>query len=148
MTDIANPDNQKPPRRTPSLISLLEERGDVAAEWSANGARKESLTAPLTELGRHRVEGVRSGPDGTVKKWPPMDIDLVSLPVLEDLLKELGYQKYEKLLWHDLNVPDLEFGLHELKGDAGINEMRGAVVMHIGVKEFHIYVQHAVDTDG
>ncbi|MED6225863.1 hypothetical protein PIB30_097766 [Stylosanthes scabra] len=90
--------------------------------------------------------GVLSYVDGSVKRWPPLDIDLVSLPVLEDLLKELGYEKYEKLLWHDLSFPDLEFGLHELKGDVGINEMRGAVVMHMGDKEFHIYIEHVVDT--
>ncbi|MED6168855.1 hypothetical protein PIB30_015473 [Stylosanthes scabra] len=75
-----------------------------------------------------------------------MDIDLVCLPDLEQLLEDLWFQKYEKLLWHDLSVPDLDDGLHELKGDAGINEMRGATLNYNGPKEFHIYVVHVVDT--
>ncbi|MED6126395.1 hypothetical protein PIB30_077950 [Stylosanthes scabra] len=42
--------------------SAFEKVGDVAAEWRANGATKESLTVPLTEVGRHHEQGVRSGP--------------------------------------------------------------------------------------
>ncbi|MED6157645.1 hypothetical protein PIB30_025082 [Stylosanthes scabra] len=90
---------------------------------------EEDMYVPMFHYGGRfgrDTYGVLSYVDGSVKRWPPLDIDLVSLPVLEDLLKELGYEKYEKLLWHDLSFPDLEFGLHELKGDAGINEMRGA----------------------
>ncbi|MED6181902.1 hypothetical protein PIB30_023744 [Stylosanthes scabra] len=60
------------------------------------------------------------------------------------MVEEVGFVKYEKLLWHDLSDLDLGTGLHELKGDAEINVMRGAVVMHIGPKEFHIYVEHVV----
>ncbi|MED6187669.1 hypothetical protein PIB30_078578 [Stylosanthes scabra] len=48
--------------------SFWKKVGDVAAEWRANGARKESLTAPLTEVGRHREQGVRSGPDVQMEK--------------------------------------------------------------------------------
>ncbi|MED6201053.1 hypothetical protein PIB30_091281 [Stylosanthes scabra] len=64
------------------------------------------------------TNGVLSYVDGSVKRWMPMDIDLVCFADLEELLKELGYQKYEKMLWHDLNDPLLETGLHEIKGDA------------------------------
>ncbi|MED6216082.1 hypothetical protein PIB30_004107 [Stylosanthes scabra] len=84
--------------------------------------------------------------DGCVKRWDPVDIDLVCLPDLEQLLGDLGFRKYEKLLWRDLSVPDLEVVLHKLKSDAGINEMRGAIVNYNGPKEFHIYVVHVVDT--
>ncbi|MED6145665.1 hypothetical protein PIB30_027382 [Stylosanthes scabra] len=74
-----------------------------------------------------------------------MDIDLVCFYDLKELIKIVGYEKYKKMLWHDTTDPDLGTGLHEIKGDTEINEMRGCVVMQMGPKEFHIYVEHVVD---
>ncbi|MED6118772.1 hypothetical protein PIB30_005911 [Stylosanthes scabra] len=83
--------------------------------------------------------------DDSVKRWNPVDIDLVCMYDLEDLVKEAGYQKFNKLLWHDISDPILDTGLHEIKKDADINAMKGATVMHMGPKEFHIYVEHIAE---
>ncbi|MED6227597.1 hypothetical protein PIB30_115274, partial [Stylosanthes scabra] len=74
-----------------------------------------------------------------------MDIDLVCFFDLEELVKEVGFEKYNKLLWHDIGDPNLDTGLQEMVGDSDINAMRGAAVMHMGPKEFHIYVEHIVE---
>ncbi|MED6201263.1 hypothetical protein PIB30_093163 [Stylosanthes scabra] len=54
-----------------------------------------------------------------------MDINLVCFYDLEEFVKEVGYEKWEKLLWHDLSDLHLDTDLHEIKGDAKVNAMRG-----------------------
>ncbi|MED6149501.1 hypothetical protein PIB30_063189 [Stylosanthes scabra] len=67
-------------------------------------------------------DGVLSYLDGNVKRFRPMDIDLLLLSDLEGFVKEVGFGKWEKLLWHDLADPKLDTGLHEIKDDADLNE--------------------------
>ncbi|MED6108654.1 hypothetical protein PIB30_026064 [Stylosanthes scabra] len=74
-----------------------------------------------------------------------MDIDLVCFYDLGELVTKAGYKKYNKLLWHDISDPDLDTSLHDIIGDADINAMKGGVVMQMGPKEFHIYVEHIVE---
>ncbi|MED6144275.1 hypothetical protein PIB30_014135 [Stylosanthes scabra] len=108
----------------------------------------EDMYVPVFHHGGRfeEVDGVLCYLDGSVKRWQAMDIDLVCFFDLKDFLNELGYKKYKKLLWHDTRDPDLNTSLHHIKGDAEINELRGVVVRNMGPKEFHIYVEHVVDT--
>ncbi|MED6163848.1 hypothetical protein PIB30_083980 [Stylosanthes scabra] len=109
---------------------------------------EEDMYVPVLHYGGRfdrSSDGVLSYLDGSVKRWKPMDIDLVCFYDLEEFVNEVGFQKWEKLLWHDLSDPNLDTSLHEIKGDADLNAMRGATVMNMGPKEFHVYVQHIVE---
>ncbi|XP_020963561.1 uncharacterized protein LOC110265115 [Arachis ipaensis] len=68
--------------------------------------------------------GYMSYVDGKVKRFPPMDLDYVNFFDLVVLFKELGYVEYKEMYWYDILASDMEAGLHPIKGDHEINEMR------------------------
>ncbi|QHO52270.1 uncharacterized protein DS421_2g38000 [Arachis hypogaea] len=80
---------------------------------------------------------------GKVKKWPPLHIDLVNFD-FETLLKELGYTEYKTIFWFDSMAPDLESGLHVIRGDVEINDMRNNKIKNNGTNEIYIYFDHPV----
>ncbi|MED6176435.1 hypothetical protein PIB30_088203 [Stylosanthes scabra] len=100
---------------------------------------EEDMYVPVLHYGGRfdrSSDGVLSYLDGSVKRWMPMDIDLVCFFDLEEFVKEVGFQKWEKLLWHDLSDPNLDTGLHEIKYDADVNAMRGAAVINMALRNF------------
>ncbi|XP_025611182.1 uncharacterized protein [Arachis hypogaea] len=82
---------------------------------------------------------------GKVEKFPEMDLDFVNFGDLVTLFKGLGYATYRAVYWYDPTSNDLESGLHILRGDAGINEMRENKLRNSNINEFYIYFDHAVD---
>ncbi|XP_020962993.1 uncharacterized protein LOC110264862 [Arachis ipaensis] len=92
------------------------------------------------------------GPSGTleyiggkVEKFSEMDLDFVNFGDLVTLFKGLGYATYRVVYWYDPTSNDLESGLHILRGDAGINEMRENKLRNSNINEFYIYFDHPVD---
>ncbi|QHO38999.1 uncharacterized protein DS421_4g125240 [Arachis hypogaea] len=61
--------------------------------------------------------------NGNVKRFPPMDLDLVNLFDLKKMFEELGYQKYKKMYWYDPRAPSMEASLHPIYRDKKIREM-------------------------
>ncbi|XP_057720001.1 uncharacterized protein LOC130934451 [Arachis stenosperma] len=82
---------------------------------------------------------------GKVEKFPEMNLDFVNFGDLVTLFKGLGYATYMAVYWYDPTSNDLESGLHILRGDAGINEMRENKLRNSNINEFYIYFDHAVD---
>ncbi|MED6126362.1 hypothetical protein PIB30_077654 [Stylosanthes scabra] len=108
----------------------------------------EDIYVPVLHYGGRfdrSSDGILSYLDGNVKRFRPMDIDLLLLSDLEGFVKEVGFGKWEKLLWHDLADPNLDTGLNEIKDDADLNALRGVAVLDMRPKEFHVYVQHIVE---
>ncbi|XP_072057427.1 uncharacterized protein [Arachis hypogaea] len=77
--------------------------------------------------------------NGQVEKFPPMDLDFVNFGDLVTMFKGLGYQSYKEAYWYDPKGKDMEPGLHVLKGDAGINQMRQAKLRNKDTEEFYIF---------
>ncbi|RYR00335.1 hypothetical protein Ahy_B07g088465 [Arachis hypogaea] len=82
---------------------------------------------------------------GKVEKFPKMDLDFVNFRDLVTLFKGLGYASYRTVYWFDPTSSDLEGGLHILRGDAGINELRENKMKNSTTDEFYIYFDHPVD---
>nr|XP_025662559.1 uncharacterized protein LOC112758174 [Arachis hypogaea] len=82
---------------------------------------------------------------GKVEKFPKMDLDFVNFGDLVTLFKGLGYASYRTVYWFDPTSSDLEGGLHILRGDAGINELRENKMKNSTTDEFYIYFDHQVD---
>ncbi|QHO33737.1 uncharacterized protein DS421_9g260850 [Arachis hypogaea] len=61
--------------------------------------------------------------NGNVKKFPPLDLDLVNYFDLKKIFEELGYHAYKKMYWYDPTTPSYEAGLHPIYGDKKIREM-------------------------
>ncbi|XP_025624031.1 uncharacterized protein [Arachis hypogaea] len=80
-----------------------------------------------------------------VEIFSKMDLDFVNFGDLVTLFKGLGYALYMAVYWHDLTSSDIESGLHILRGDAGINEMRENKLRNSTTDEFYIYFDHPVD---
>ncbi|XP_072085035.1 uncharacterized protein [Arachis hypogaea] len=89
--------------------------------------------------------GYMSYVDGKVKRFPPMDLDYVNFFDLVVLFKELGYVEYKEMYWYDILASDMEAGLHPIKGDHEINEMRENKLKNRNSEEFYIYFDHPVD---
>ncbi|RYR68309.1 hypothetical protein Ahy_A03g014805 [Arachis hypogaea] len=74
-----------------------------------------------------------------------MDLDFVNFGDLVTLFKGLGYASYRAVYWFDPTSSDLKAGLHILRGDAGINELRENKMKNSTTDEFYIYFDHPVD---
>ncbi|MED6211459.1 hypothetical protein PIB30_073820 [Stylosanthes scabra] len=61
--------------------------------------------------------------NGLVERFEEMDLDFVNFGDMVKLFEDLRYTKYKAVYWLDKNAPELETGLNELEGDAGIREM-------------------------
>ncbi|QHO31490.1 uncharacterized protein DS421_8g241950 [Arachis hypogaea] len=61
--------------------------------------------------------------NGNVKRFPPLDLDLVNYFDLKKMFEELGYHAYKKMYWYDPTAPSYEAGLHPIYGDKKIREM-------------------------
>ncbi|XP_025649566.1 uncharacterized protein [Arachis hypogaea] len=61
--------------------------------------------------------------NGNVKRFPPLDLDLVNYFDLKKMFEELGYHAYKKMYWYDPTAPSYEAGLHPIYGDKEIREM-------------------------
>ncbi|MED6154654.1 hypothetical protein PIB30_114664, partial [Stylosanthes scabra] len=61
--------------------------------------------------------------NGLVERFEEMDLDFVNFGDMVKLFEDLRYTKYKTVYWLDKNAPELETGLNELEGDAGIRDM-------------------------
>ncbi|RYR25463.1 hypothetical protein Ahy_B02g059238 [Arachis hypogaea] len=91
-------------------------------------------------------------PSGTLEyigrkfeNFPKIDLVFMNFGDLVTLFKGLGYASYRTVYWFDPTSSDLEAGLHILRGDAGINELRENKMKNSTTDEFYIYFDHSVD---
>ncbi|MED6144233.1 hypothetical protein PIB30_013840 [Stylosanthes scabra] len=103
------------------------------------------------------VNGVLKYSDGEVHSFEALDVDLLSIPVLEDMAKSLGFPSYTEMYWKLPNPANLEFGLRKIKKDSDIIQLRNTLVENHCCVDFEIYFEHpvsipmmadGVDTDG
>ncbi|RYQ92510.1 hypothetical protein Ahy_B09g098740 [Arachis hypogaea] len=123
----------------------LESAFSILDDWHSDMDELEVI--PVFHHGgifKRNAQGKLEYVDGKVKKWPPLDIDLVNFFDFETLLKELGYREYKTMFWFDCMAPDLESGLHVMRGDTKINDMRSNKIKNKGTNEIHIYFDHPV----
>ncbi|MED6113317.1 hypothetical protein PIB30_069664 [Stylosanthes scabra] len=91
----------------------------------------------------HDENGVLKYSDSETNSFEPLDVDLLSIPKLESMMKSLGYPNYSALYWLEPNGTNLEFGLREIKKESDINELRKSLLENDYV-DFQIYVEHPV----
>ncbi|MED6160249.1 hypothetical protein PIB30_049739 [Stylosanthes scabra] len=73
-----------------------------------------------------------------------MDLDFVNFGDMAKLFEDLRYTKYKAVYWLDKNAPELETGLNELEGDAGIRDMLDYLRTNREL-EFHLYWEHVIN---
>ncbi|XP_057746585.1 uncharacterized protein LOC130965839 [Arachis stenosperma] len=61
------------------------------------------------------------------------------------LFKELGYTGYKEIFWLDMRAPNMEAGLHAIKGDMEINQMKKNKLINRDTDKLYIYFKHQVD---
>nr|ACN78494.1 unknown [Arachis hypogaea] len=107
----------------------------------------EDYVVPVFHHSGHFIrdnQGVLLYIDGKVNKFPKMDIDLICFFDLKTLFKGLGYLDYKAMYWFDPKTPDLERGLHPIKGDLEINHLRENKQMNQETDEFYLYFDHPI----
>ncbi|MED6164619.1 hypothetical protein PIB30_091928 [Stylosanthes scabra] len=101
---------------------------------------------PMLNVGGRLGEdenGVLKYSDGETKTFEALDIDLLSIPKLESMVKSLGYPKYSVVYWLLPNAANLEFGLKEIMKDSDINELRKSLLENDCVN-FQIFFEHPI----
>ncbi|MED6141657.1 hypothetical protein PIB30_105643 [Stylosanthes scabra] len=73
-----------------------------------------------------------------------MDLDFVNFGDMVKLFEDLRYTKYKAMYWLDKNAQELETGLNELEGDAGIRDMLDYLRTNREL-EFHLYWEHVIN---
>ncbi|RYR26471.1 hypothetical protein Ahy_B02g060713 [Arachis hypogaea] len=107
----------------------------------------EEFVVPVFYHGGHFVrdnKGVFLYLDEKVKKFSKIDVDLICFFDLQILFKELGYLNYTTMYWYDVTAADLESGLHSIKGDLEINQLRENIQKNKGTDEFYLYFDHPI----
>nr|XP_029143766.1 uncharacterized protein LOC112701274 isoform X2 [Arachis hypogaea] len=92
-------------------------------------------------------KGVLVYVNGEVKKFFPMDIDLICFFVLKKLFLDLGYHDYKAMFWYDPTATDLESGLHPVHGDKEIRDLQKNKMLNEDTDEFYIYFDHPIMED-
>ncbi|MED6133117.1 hypothetical protein PIB30_025595 [Stylosanthes scabra] len=87
--------------------------------------------------------GVLKYNDGETKRFQALDIDLLSIPEIESMMKSLGYPNYSALYWLQPNAVNLEFGLRAIKKESDMKVLR-KMLLESDCKEFHIFIEHLV----
>ncbi|MED6114466.1 hypothetical protein PIB30_080464 [Stylosanthes scabra] len=82
--------------------------------------------------------------NGLVERFEEMDLDFVNFGDMVKLFEDLRYTKYKAVYWLDKNAPEIETGLNELEGDAGIREMLDYLRTNREL-EFHLYWEHVIN---
>ncbi|MED6224091.1 hypothetical protein PIB30_080426 [Stylosanthes scabra] len=79
-----------------------------------------------------------------VERFEEMDLDHVNFGNMVKLFEGLRYTKYKAVYWLDKNAPELETGLNEPEGDAGIRDMLDYLRTNLEF-EFHLYWEHVIN---
>ncbi|MED6120081.1 hypothetical protein PIB30_017708 [Stylosanthes scabra] len=106
----------------------------------------EHFMVPVFNIGGklcEDVNGVLKYSDGEVHSFEALDVDLLSIPVLEDMAKSLGFPSYTEMYWKLPNAANLQFGLRKIKKDFDIIQLRNTLVENHCV-DFEIYFEHPV----
>ncbi|MED6171166.1 hypothetical protein PIB30_038248 [Stylosanthes scabra] len=106
----------------------------------------ENFMVPVFNIGEklcEDVNGVLKYNDGELHSFEALDVDLLSIPVLEDMAKSLGFPSYTEMYWKLPNATNLEFGLRKIKKDSDIIQLSNTLVENHCV-DFEIYFEHPV----
>ncbi|MED6131417.1 hypothetical protein PIB30_009897 [Stylosanthes scabra] len=72
--------------------------------------------------------GVLKHVDGMGYRFEVLDVDLLSISVLEEMAKSLGFSSYSAMHWLVPNAANSEFGLRRIKKDSDLIELRNSLV--------------------
>ncbi|MED6211319.1 hypothetical protein PIB30_072562 [Stylosanthes scabra] len=101
---------------------------------------------PVLNVGRRLGEdenGVLKYSNDKIKTFEALDIDLLSIPELESMVKSQGYPNYSAVYWLVPNAANLKFGLKEIKKESDINELRKSLLENDCV-DFQIFFEHPI----
>ncbi|MED6146034.1 hypothetical protein PIB30_030827 [Stylosanthes scabra] len=87
--------------------------------------------------------GILKYSDNETKTFEALDIDLLSIPELESMMKSLGFPSCIAVYWLVANAANLEFDLKEIKKESDINELRKSLLENDCVN-FQIFFEHPV----
>ncbi|QHN88791.1 uncharacterized protein DS421_16g566460 [Arachis hypogaea] len=82
--------------------------------------------------------------NGEVKKFLPMDIDLICLFDLKKFFLNLSYHDYKAMYWYDPISADLESGLQPIHGDKEIRALQKNKMLNEDIDEFYIYFDRPI----
>ncbi|RYQ95163.1 hypothetical protein Ahy_B08g090219 [Arachis hypogaea] len=82
--------------------------------------------------------------NGQVKRFPPMDVDLICFFDLKKLFLDLGYHDYKAMYWYDPTSKTLESGLHPIHGDKETRALQKNKIQNEDTDEFYIYFDHPI----
>ncbi|RYR47733.1 hypothetical protein Ahy_A07g033690 [Arachis hypogaea] len=134
----------RPPPLTLSTLGF--ERVRVIAE-------EDTMTEWVTPVFQHGRSFVKDNKDellylnGNVKRFPPMDLDLVNYFDLKKLFEDLGYHEFKKMCWYDPRAPSMEASLHPIYGDKKIREMCDAKREDRETNELYLFFDHPIMED-
>ncbi|KAK4280055.1 hypothetical protein QN277_011730 [Acacia crassicarpa] len=80
--------------------------------------------------------------NGRVDELAKVDVDFVNLKDIEEMFKDYGYEKCDRMMWLKPDEPDLEHGLQPLCSDSDINSMCAAALDN--GNRIHIYFDHCI----
>ncbi|MED6148579.1 hypothetical protein PIB30_054385 [Stylosanthes scabra] len=85
--------------------------------------------------------------NGSVKKFNPMDIDMINYSDMKKLFGEVNTEPFKAMYWYDPTSPDLEAGIHTIYGEKEIIEMCENKRQNQGTNEVYLFSDHPIIVD-